>query len=75
MGLDRSESVTVSVALYDPGDGGAKVTLTEQDEEAARELPHVLPLIVKSAAFAPEICSGLMVTVEVPAFVTVTVLD
>jgi hypothetical protein len=75
VGLDRSESVTVSVALYDPGEGGAKVTLTEQDEDAARELPHVLALMVKSAALAPEICSGLIVTVAVPAFVTVTVFD
>ena len=73
VGLDRSESVTVSVAVREPDARGPKVTVTEQDEVPGIEFPQVLLLSVKSPEFAPEICSGLRVTVAVPALVMVTV--
>jgi hypothetical protein len=53
VGLDRSESVTVSVAVADPVARGPKDTVTVHAVPPASALPHVLLVIVKSPALAP----------------------
>jgi hypothetical protein len=70
-GLLLAESLKFSVADRAPVPAGAKTMLTVQVAEAARDAPHVLLEIAKSAGLEPEKDRLLIVRVEVPVFLSV----
>src|SRR5579859_4788130 len=71
-GLVEALVVKTSVADRTPLAEGVKVTLTMQFVPCARDAPHVLDEIEKSAEFVPLRAMLVIVNVAVPVFVRVT---
>lgn len=71
-GLPPALSVRVTQAVREPVPVGVKVTLIEQFEPAASEVPQVL-VSAKSALLAPEMAIELMESEALPVFESVTV--
>lgn len=72
-GLPNALSLKVRLALRVPATWGRKVVLTVQVDPAVSVVPHVLDEIAKSAEFVPVMVMLVMLRVEVPVFLSVTV--
>jgi hypothetical protein len=72
-GLPKALSLKVKVAERAPATWGRNVTLTVQVDPAVSVVPQVFEGMAKSAALVPVIAMLLMLRVEVPVFLNVTV--
>jgi hypothetical protein len=72
-GLVAPLSATLRVADREPVAPGVNVTMIVQEDEAARELPHVPPVLEKSPPFVPINVTTMLVTDTAVVFESVNV--